>query len=82
MQAKSYLKLVPPTGANRAVPKRRPNTEYRKREHLTPTEVAKLIEAAKSNRYGQRDGNDLSGLSPRLPRLRGLRFGMVRYRLR
>jgi integrase len=55
MQAKSYLQPAPPAGENRAVPKRRPNTEYRKREHLTPTEVAKLIEAAKSNRYGQRD---------------------------
>src|SRR6516165_1806884 len=55
MQANSHLKLVPPAGENRAVPERRPNTEYRKREYLTPTEVAKLIEAAKSNRYGQRD---------------------------
>lgn len=55
MQAKSYLKLVPPTGENRAVPKRRLNTEYRRREYLTPTELAKLIEAAKSNRHGQRD---------------------------
>ncbi len=56
MQAKSHLKLVPPNGKNRAVaPMRRPNTEYRKREHLTPAEVAKLIEAAKRNHYGQRD---------------------------
>jgi type 1 fimbriae regulatory protein FimB/type 1 fimbriae regulatory protein FimE len=55
MQAKSHLQLVAPAGKNRAVPKRKPNSEYRKREHLTPTEVAKLIEAAKSNRYGQRD---------------------------
>jgi integrase len=56
MQAKSHLKLVPPTGENRAVmPVRQPNAEYRKREHLTPDEVGKLIEAAKRNRYGQRD---------------------------
>jgi integrase len=56
MQAKSSLKLVPPTGKNRAVsPVRRPNSEYRKREHLTPAEVAKLIEAVKGNRYGLRD---------------------------
>ncbi len=56
MLAKSHLKLAPPNGENRAVaPVRRPNIEYRKREHLTPAEVAKLIEAAKSNRYGQRD---------------------------
>jgi integrase len=34
---------------------RLPNSEYRKREHLTETEIEKLIEAAKSNRYGQRD---------------------------
>ena len=31
------------------------NAEYRQREHLTPSEVAKLIETAKRNRYGQRD---------------------------
>ena len=56
MQAKPNLKLVPPTGENRAVaPGRRPNTEYSKREHLTPAEVGKLIQAAKANRYGQRD---------------------------
>ena len=56
MLAKPILKLVPPTGKNRAVALvRRPNTEYRKREHLTPSEVAKLIEAAKGNRYGLRD---------------------------
>ena len=55
MQAKSRLKLVARTGENRAVPLRRPNLEFRKREHLTPTEVGKLIEAAWSNRYGLRD---------------------------
>jgi integrase len=56
MRAKSNLKLVPPPGENRAVSLvRRPNAEFRSREHLTPTEVATLIEAAKSNRHGQRD---------------------------
>jgi integrase len=56
MPAKSHLKLVAPTGNNRAVDLRRlPNSEYRQREHLTPSEVAKLIEAAKHNRHGQRD---------------------------
>jgi type 1 fimbriae regulatory protein FimB/type 1 fimbriae regulatory protein FimE len=56
MLAKYLPKLVSPTGKNRAVaPVRRPNTQYRKREHLTPSEVAKLIEAAKGNRYGLRD---------------------------
>ena len=39
----------------RQTPKRRPNTELRTREHLTEAEVGKLIEAAKSNRNGQRD---------------------------
>jgi hypothetical protein len=52
MPAKSHLKRVPPSGKKRAVaPVRRPNSEYRKREHLTPAEVVKLIEAAKGNRY-------------------------------
>ena len=34
---------------------RRPNAAYRKREHLTETEIEKLIEAAKGNRYAHRD---------------------------
>jgi type 1 fimbriae regulatory protein FimB/type 1 fimbriae regulatory protein FimE len=42
---------------NRTVtPKRRPNAELRTREYLLPEEVGALIEAAKSNRYGHRDG--------------------------
>src|SRR6516162_8337586 len=53
---KPYLKLVNPTIENRAVtPTRLPNSEYRKREHLTPNEVERLIEAAKDNRHGHRD---------------------------
>ena len=56
MQAKSPLALVVPTGEKRAVPAgRRANAFYRKREHLTETEIEKLIEAAKTNRYGSRD---------------------------
>ena len=56
MQAKSHLKLVPPIGENRAVaPVRRPNAEYRKREHLTQDELAKLFAALKGNRHGHRD---------------------------
>ena len=56
MQAKSHLALVVPTDEKRAVPPgRQKNGAYRKREHLTETEIEKLIEAAKSNRYGQRD---------------------------
>ena len=38
-----------------APPRRRPNAELRPREHLTEREVEKLIEAAKGNRWGQRD---------------------------
>jgi type 1 fimbriae regulatory protein FimB/type 1 fimbriae regulatory protein FimE len=34
---------------------RRPNAELRTREHLTPSEVDTLVEAAKANRYGHRD---------------------------
>jgi integrase len=37
-------------------PRRRPNRELRTREHLTPAEVEKLIEAAKQTRHGHRDG--------------------------
>ena len=53
---KSHLKLVEPTTENRTVtPRRRPNAELRTREYLTDAEVAKLIDAAKGNRYGHRD---------------------------
>jgi integrase len=56
MARKSQLKLVAPTSENRAVGlSRRPNSEFRSREHLTPTEVEALIDAAKTNRYGLRD---------------------------
>ena len=37
------------------MPRRRPNAEIRTREHLTSTEVAKLIKAAGKNRWGDRD---------------------------
>jgi hypothetical protein len=36
-------------------PTRLANSGYRSREHRTPSEVEKLIEAAKTNRYGHRD---------------------------
>jgi type 1 fimbriae regulatory protein FimB/type 1 fimbriae regulatory protein FimE len=36
-------------------PVRRPNAEYRVREHLTEAEVAKLLGALRGNRHGQRD---------------------------
>ena len=52
------LKLVAPRLEKRTVGKktgRRSNRELRTREHLTPTEVERLIDAAKSNRQGHRD---------------------------
>jgi integrase len=54
--AKSHLKLVAPATANRTVnPKRVPNADLRTREYLTETEVERLMEAAKGNRWGHRD---------------------------
>jgi integrase len=54
--AKTRLKLVTPAIKKRAVtPRRQPNSELRSREHLTETEVGKLVEAAKDNRHGHRD---------------------------
>ena len=54
---KSPLKLVPPATVNRTVtaPGRKPNADYRTREHLTEAEIERLIEAAKDNRWGHRD---------------------------
>ncbi len=60
--AKAHLKLVTPTAKKRAVaPLRRPNSEFRRREHLTETEVEKLIDAARDNRYGHRDSTHAPG---------------------
>jgi integrase len=54
--AKTTLKLVSPAIENRTVtPLRRSNAELRPREHLTEREIYKLVEAAKGNRWGQRD---------------------------
>ena len=44
-----------PITVNRTVSKRETNSAYRAREYLTPDEMAKLIEAARGNRYGHRD---------------------------
>ena len=53
---KSTLHVVAPATENRTVtPRRRPNAEIRTREHLTETEVEKLIKAAGKNRWGHRD---------------------------
>ncbi len=38
-----------------APPRRKPNKATRTREHLTPTEMEALLEAAASGRYGHRD---------------------------
>ncbi|MFZ1191941.1 MAG: tyrosine-type recombinase/integrase [Pseudolabrys sp.] len=59
--AKTRLKLVSPATVKRTVapPLRRPNAEIRPREHLTEREVEKLIQAAKGNRWGQRDSTML-----------------------
>ena len=58
--AKTRLELVAPATVKRTVmPTRRLNSELRPREHLTQREVEKLIEAAKGNRWGQRDSTML-----------------------
>jgi type 1 fimbriae regulatory protein FimB/type 1 fimbriae regulatory protein FimE len=46
--------LVPPANEKFTV-RRKPNAEYRSREHLTEREVERLIEAVKDNRQGHRD---------------------------
>ena len=52
-----HLALVPPTNEKFTVrlPRRKPNAEYRSREHLTEREIERLIEAVKDNRQGPRD---------------------------
>ena len=53
---KSPLRVVAPKTENRTVtPRRRPNADYRTREHLTETEIEKLLKAAGSSRWGHRD---------------------------
>jgi integrase len=62
MAATAHLTLVAPDNekftvqsAPARLPRRKPNAEYRSREHLTEREVERLIEAMKSNRWGHRD---------------------------
>jgi len=57
MAAIPTLRLVAPANKKRTVaaPRRKRNSEYRPREHLTEREVERLIEAAKDNRWGHRD---------------------------
>src|SRR5215813_10277959 len=54
--AKTHLQLVAPTIVKQTVaPQRRPNSDYRTREHLTEAEIEKLIAATKDNRHDHRD---------------------------
>jgi integrase len=62
MAASAHLPLVAPDNekctaqsAPARLPRRKPNAEYRSREHLTEREVGRLIEAMKGNRWGHRD---------------------------
>jgi integrase len=57
MPQSTHLALVPPTNKKFTVrlPGRKPNAEYRSREHLTEREVERLIEAVKDNRQSHRD---------------------------
>jgi len=55
--ANAHLRLIAPTNIKQTVTaRRRPNSVYRTREYLTETEIEKLLEATKGNRYGHRDG--------------------------
>ena len=62
MAATVHLTLIAPDNekftvrsAPARLPRRKPNAEYRSREHLTEREVERLIEAMKGNRWGHRD---------------------------
>ena len=62
MAATAHLTVVAPDNekctvrsAPARLPRRKPNAEYRSREHLTEREVERLIEAMKDNRWGHRD---------------------------
>jgi integrase len=56
MAATTHLTSVAPDNEKcTVVPRRKPNSEYRSRKHLTEREVERLIEAVKANRCGYRD---------------------------
>jgi hypothetical protein len=56
MLTKPHLHVVFAKTQNRSVaPKRSANADLRTREYLTPAEIDKLIAAAKTSRYPQRD---------------------------
>jgi integrase len=50
-----HLKLVDRTVMRPVTARRKANNAYRVREHLTESEVAKLLAALKQNRHGHRD---------------------------
>src|SRR5262245_27207840 len=50
------LKLVSPARENQTVETPRREKDNRTRKHLLPEEVEKLVEAARKNRHGLRDG--------------------------
>jgi integrase len=51
----THLRLVVPSTVNSTVARRKANAEYRTREYLTETEIVRLMEACKTNRYPHRD---------------------------
>ena len=62
MAASAHLTLAAPANekftvqsAPARLPRRKPNAEYRSREHLAERQVERLIEAMKGNRWGHRD---------------------------
>ena len=62
MAATAHLTVVAPDNekftvqlAPARLPRRKPNAEYRSREHLAEREVERLIEAMKGNRWSHRD---------------------------
>jgi integrase len=64
MAATAHLTLAAPDNekftvqsAPARLPRRKPNAEYRSREHLTEREVERLIEVVKGNRWGHRDAS-------------------------
>jgi type 1 fimbriae regulatory protein FimB/type 1 fimbriae regulatory protein FimE len=62
---KSHLKLVKPDAENRAVALTRlANSKYRSREHLTPSEVEKLIEAATARRDLAQQRVEIGAVAP------------------
>src|SRR5262245_62723575 len=67
-----------PTTANRTVPQRRRNADYRPREYLTESEVDRLIEAArKRGRNGARDAAAILLAGLRVSELVALQWAQI-----